>query len=78
MLNTKINIIVSFITSGVILVGIYCLNSIYVFVDGLGIGTLIAGILFLSSSVGIGVIEHIKNIITVSYTHLTLPTKRIV
>lgn len=46
MLNTKINIIVSFITSGVILVGIYCLNSIYVFVDGLGIGTLIAGILF--------------------------------
>ena len=60
MLNTKINIIVSFITSGVILVEIYCLNSIYVFVDGLGIGTLIAGILFLSSSVGIGVIEHIK------------------
>ena len=60
MLNTKINIIVSFITSGVILVGIYCLKSIYVFVDGLGIGTLIAGILFLSSSVGIGVIEHIK------------------
>ena len=54
MFNTKINIIVSFITSGVILVGIYCLNSIYVFVDGLGIGTLIAGILFLSSSVGIG------------------------
>lgn len=43
-----------------ILVGIYCLNSIYVFVDGLGIGTLIAGILFLSSSAGIGVIEHIK------------------
>ncbi len=63
MLNTKINIIVSFITSGVILVGIYCLNSIYVFVDGPGIGTLIAGILFLSSSAGIGVIEHIKNII---------------
>ena len=57
MRDTKINIIVSFIMGGVILVGIYGLNRIYVFMDGVGIGLLIAGIIFLSFGLGIAIIE---------------------
>ena len=60
MRDTKINIIVSFKMCGVILVGIYGLNRIYVFMDGVGIGLLIAGIIFLSFGLGIAIIEYIK------------------
>ena len=60
MRDTKINIIVSFIMGWVILVGIYGLNRIYVFMDGVGIGLLIAGIIFLSFGLGIAIIEYIK------------------
>ena len=60
MRDTKINIIVSFIMGGVILVGIYGLNRIYVFMDGVGIGLLIAGIIVLSFGLGIAIIEYIK------------------
>lgn len=60
MRDTKINIIVSSIMGGVILVGIYGLNRIYVFMDGVGIGLLIAGIIFLSFGLGIAIIEYIK------------------
>ena len=60
MRDTKINIIVSFIMGGVILVGIYGLIRIYVFMDGVGIGLLIAGIIFLSFGLGIAIIEYIK------------------
>lgn len=60
MRDTKINIIVSFIMGGVILVRIYGLNRIYVFMDGVGIGLLIAGIIFLSFGLGIAIIEYIK------------------
>ena len=45
---------------GVILVGIYGLNRIYVFMDGVGIGLLIAGIIFLSFGLGIAIIEYIR------------------
>ena len=60
MRDTKINIIVSFIMGGVILVGIYVLNRIHAFMDGIGTGLLIAGIIFLSFGLGIAIIEYMK------------------
>ena len=59
MRNTKIDIIVSFIMSGLILIIIYCLNCRYTFVEG-GRSKLIAGILCIIFSVGILVLNYIK------------------